>query len=115
MLGLVTRNAGWSALHPSQALAAHRAMRLYRKHHPDCEACGAVDKVQVHHIVSLWAGGSPDDPHNMISLCMTSRRCHLHVGHDGNFRTRYVSNCREFAALIRGAVRMAVVTIRDRA
>ena len=112
MLGLVSRNIGWAALNPAQVLAAHRAMREYRKHHPACEACDAVVEVQVHHITPLWAGGSPDDPQNMISLCMTNRRCHLLIGHDGNFRSRYVHNVREYAALTLGAVLHRSVVVR---
>jgi 5-methylcytosine-specific restriction endonuclease McrA len=38
-----------------------------------CRRCGATTKLEVHHIVSLQAGGAAYDPHNMITLC---RVCH---------------------------------------
>ena len=54
-----------------------------------CAWCGATNGIEVHHIYPqhLW----PDrahDTNNMICLC---RKCHLVVGHRGNF-TNAVTN-----------------------
>lgn len=53
---------------------------------PFCAACGSHKNLQVHHIrpYHLW----PElelDPSNLISLCMDTDDCHLHIGHGGNF------------------------------
>lgn len=113
MLGLVQRNLGWAALNPGEVLKARRAMKQYRAQHTFCEACGDCEDLEVHHEIPLWAGGSPDDPANMITLCMGSRRCHLNVGHDGNFRKRYVKNCRELSALLFGSYISREIVCRE--
>jgi 5-methylcytosine-specific restriction endonuclease McrA len=56
----------------------------YAAAHPACEACRAKAKIHVHHVkpFSLWPE-SELDAANLISLC---DRCHLLLGHLGDYR-----------------------------
>jgi len=61
----------------------------YLKSHPWCAACGCRDAkvLNGHHRKPFHL--FPDlelDPTNFITLCETSRRCHLDVGHEGNWK-----------------------------
>lgn len=95
------QNAGWSALHPIEASKTRKAMREYRKIHPACEITGSLNKVQIHHIVPVWADPSlAADPDNFIAL---SASAHIHIifGHNGNFGKYYVKNVKDLAERIR--------------
>ncbi len=71
------------------ALSAERSSRwpavreAYVAEHSTCAACGNTP-VEVHHVrpFHLWPD-SELDPKNLISLC---KRCHLLIGHLGDFR-----------------------------
>lgn len=94
------RNAGWAVLNPSEAYQAKKAMNEYRKQHPVCEITGSDKKVQVHHIVPVWADPTlANDPNNFISLSICSN-VHLLLGHAGNYSNKYVGNIKELAANI---------------
>jgi hypothetical protein len=70
------------------------AMEAYRRQHPRCEWDGCSDSVHVHHIIPVHV--RPDlaaHPDNLITL--GASRCHLVIGHAGNWRERYVRNVRE--------------------
>jgi ribosomal protein L37AE/L43A len=70
------------------------AMEEYRQQHPKCEWDGCSDSVHVHHVLPVHI--RPDlaaNPDNMITL--GASRCHLVVGHAGNWGTRYVRNVKE--------------------
>ena len=63
-----------------------KAMKEYHADHPECEYCRRNEKVQTHHIVPVSVSPSEaDDKKNMMSLC--AKRCHLTLGHMGNFKT----------------------------
>lgn len=48
-----------------------------------CELCGSTKKVEQHHIVPRWLGGS-DAPTNIMPLC---RKCHVELHKkNGTFR-----------------------------
>jgi hypothetical protein len=69
-------------------------MEAYRRQHPRCEWDGCSESVHVHHIVPVHI--RPDlaaNPDNLITL--GASRCHLVIGHAGNWRERYVRNVRE--------------------
>ena len=69
----------------------------YLQKQPACEACASRNQLQVHHVVPFHNDpGKELDPTNLITLC---RRCHLLLGHAGNYRlaNRHV---REDARLI---------------
>lgn len=94
------QNAGWSTLHPVEASKTRKAMREYRKMHPACEITGSLNKVQIHHIVPVWADPSlAADPNNFIAL---SASAHIHIifGHNGNFGKYYVKNVKDLAERI---------------
>jgi len=106
------QNAGWSALHPIKAIEAKNAMEKYRKLHPTCEITGSKNKVQIHHIVPVWADPSlAADPNNFISL---SASAHIHIifGHNGNFGKHYVPNVKEIAEKIRAVKAESIVVDR---
>ncbi len=70
------------------------AMQEYQQQHPKCEWDGCSGSVHVHHIIPVHI--RPDlaaNPDNMITL--GASRCHLVIGHAGNWGTRYVRNVRE--------------------
>lgn len=70
------------------------AMDVYRKMHPYCEWDFCSNNVHVHHIIPVHIDPSlAADPSNMVSL--GAKRCHLAIGHAGNWRTRYVRNVLE--------------------
>lgn len=59
----------------------------YIAQHNTCAACGSKEKLEVHHIVPFHIDPSKElDINNLITLCETSSRCHLDIGHLGNFR-----------------------------
>ena len=75
-----------------------KAMESYRKAHPVCEWDECSDEIEVHHIQPVSV--RPDlaaDTNNMISL--GAKRCHLCVGHAGNYRLHYISNIKEICKL----------------
>lgn len=59
---------------------------------PCCRACGAREKLEVHHIWPFsWPGGQglELEPANLVTLCESpSHNCHLWVGHLGDYRSR---------------------------
>ena len=74
----------------------------YIEEHPACEACGAADDLEVHHVLPFHL--HPDrelDPANLITLC---RRCHLLLGHAADFRA-YNPHVRADAALVRQRIK----------
>lgn len=58
--------------------------------HTECAACGSKNKLEVHHIVPFHLDHALElDPTNFIALCESKDHnvnCHLHVGHNDNFR-----------------------------
>lgn len=69
-----------------------KARLAHLRTNPYCAACGDMDKLNVHHIVSFRVAPECElDPSNLITLCVEGPgkfNCHLHVGHGGNFRCR---------------------------
>jgi hypothetical protein len=71
-----------------------KAMEKYREANPRCEWDGCSTDCHVHHIIPVHV--RPDlsgDINNMITL--GASRCHLVVGHAGNWGNRHVENVRE--------------------
>ena len=58
------------------------------KNNTECAACGSHNNLEVHHIKPFHLDRSLElDPANLITLCEESKRkCHLEIGHLGNFR-----------------------------
>ncbi len=60
------------------------ARRAHLQHEPNCQWCGTLADVDVHHIQMFHE--RPDlelVQANMISLCMSAERCHWLRGHMG--------------------------------
>lgn len=77
-----------------------KAKRAYLKTHPVCAVCGNEKYLEVHHCLPVHL--FPDlacDSNNFITLCdgPTNCSCHNHIGHFGNFRTKYNLYIRECA------------------
>ena len=54
---------------------------------PFCAACGGKDRLQVHHQQPFRSDPALElDPHNLITLCMSTLECHLRIGHGGSFK-----------------------------
>jgi len=91
----IVRNPTLLTKHIRRTYAYHKAIRKFRKTHKTCAWCGRSGKVDVHHIEPVAV--APElaaVESNMIMLCRKPQ-CHLVIGHDGDFRNRYVSNVRE--------------------
>jgi hypothetical protein len=53
--------------------------------HPECAACGARKELRVHHIVPVHVDPAREcDLANLLTLC---DRCHLLIGHLGDYRS----------------------------
>lgn len=87
----VVRNKAFTIKKARRLYATRKAMKAYAEAHPRCAWCGRDKDVDVHHRVPISV--NPDlagNPDNMISLC--ADRCHLYVGHNGDYRNRFESN-----------------------
>ena len=107
------QNAGWSTLNPKKSYAARKAMKAYRKVHPVCEVTGSNKRIQIHHIIPVWA--APElaaDPDNFIALSIKSN-IHLIYGHAGSFRKRYIANIRNMAEKMRELYKEAEIISRN--
>jgi 5-methylcytosine-specific restriction protein A len=59
----------------------------FRESHPTCAACGGTNRLNVHHCMPFHLDPEKElDPNNLITLCMGTKECHLHLGHNGNFK-----------------------------
>lgn len=66
----------------------------YIQQHPECEACGSIEKLNVHHIKPFHEHPELElDVENLITFC---RKCHFWLGHKGNWSDSN-PNCREDA------------------
>lgn len=70
----------------------------FREANPTCAACGSKERLNVHHCIPFHLDPSKElDPTNLITLCMSDKECHLHIGHGGSFK-QYNPNVRQDAA-----------------
>lgn len=70
----------------------------FREAHPSCAACGSTNRLNVHHCKPFHLDPELElDPSNLITLCMDTKECHLHIGHGGSFK-QYNPQVREMAA-----------------
>lgn len=60
------------------------------KAHPECEACGGTDSLEVHHIEAFHDNPEKElDLTNLITLCESKKNgmtCHLFCGHGGSYK-----------------------------
>ena len=107
------RNVGWAVLNPSEAYQARKAMNEYRKQHPVCEITGSDKKVQIHHIVPVWADPTlAADQNNMIALS-TQANIHLIFGHNGNYGKRYIKDIKRISQAVQFLLSDADIAIRS--
>lgn len=96
-MGFIARHPVFSAKDPRRAWAVRKAMRHHQTYVPECEFCGR-SPIHVHHITPISvAPEKAADFANMLSLCP---RCHLTVGHGGNWR-HYVENAAQLCEVAR--------------
>lgn len=70
----------------------------FREAHPTCAACGSSKNLNVHHCKPFHLDPALElDPANLITLCMDTNECHLHIGHGGSFK-QYNPHVRKDAA-----------------
>ena len=93
--GFVTRNPVYYLKNWRSTSLVRGAMLRYRDEHPACEYCGR-DNIQVHHIEPVSI--APDKAHLSSNLCSLCKKCHLTVGHNGNWGLRYESNLADIIA-----------------
>lgn len=89
-MNIFIRNFGYAVKHPVRTWRVREACRMHIVAQPVCQWCGNTRDLEAHHIIPLWANellGST--PSNFITLCS---RCHLIVGHNRSFATKYVDN-----------------------
>jgi 5-methylcytosine-specific restriction endonuclease McrA len=80
------RNPSYAISNVRRLPSVRKAMSTHRKENPRCAYCGRSEKVHVHHLVPVKA--RPDYaafPWNLMTLC--AKRCHITVGHMGNWKT----------------------------
>jgi len=105
-IGFARRNPSFVTTNARKAWSVHKAMRAFRREHTQCAWCGRTKKLEVHHIQPVSV--APElaaDIKNMIVLCRKPA-CHQVVGHNGDFKTRYVRNVNDVCF---GAARANVV------
>jgi hypothetical protein len=70
----------------------------FRAAHPTCAACGSAKRLNVHHCMPFHLDPKLElVPNNLITLCMDTKECHLHIGHGGSFK-QYCPDVRKYAA-----------------
>lgn len=70
----------------------------FLEQNPTCAACGGVARLNVHHCKPFHLDPELElDVNNLITLCMSSKECHLHLGHGGYFK-EYCPDVRTYAA-----------------
>ena len=58
----------------------------FLKDNPTCCACGGIDKLEVHHKQPFHLHPELElDPTNLITLCESDTKCHLQLGHLGDW------------------------------
>lgn len=80
-----------------------------------CCVCGATDGLTLHHVVPVSVDASRElDPTNVVPICddSSTKRCHIMIGHLGDWR-RWNPDVRQHAATLLAA-RVAAIA-RQRA
>jgi thymidylate synthase (FAD) len=92
-VNIFARNFGYAVKHPVRTWRVRKACKAHVKREPFCQWCSTLDSPQAHHVIPMWKDESiASDPANFITLC---KKCHLPLGHNRSFATKYVENVRE--------------------
>lgn len=92
--GLARRNPSYVTEHWRNLASTKRSMEIYRRQNGNgvCAYCRSDKQIEIHHIEPVSVNPTlADSWANMIPLC---KKCHLAVGHAGNYKTSYVQNVR---------------------
>jgi len=101
----VMRNPSMITKHARRLYATRKAMREFHATYRECAWCGRSKHLEVHHIIPVSvAPHRAADKTNMIMLCRKPA-CHQIIGHDGDFRSRYVPDVEEICNQYRQVVR----------
>jgi hypothetical protein len=68
----------------------HSVEKWHLKREPECQWCGATERLQVHHIAPFHLDPELElDPKNLITLCEEGGyvNCHLLHGHNGDWKS----------------------------
>ena len=75
-----TRSNGWRKIRNNHI-----------KKQPECQCCGAKKKLEVHHKQPFqYVPELELDPSNLITLCDGTLKCHIFIGHLGNWKSHNV-------------------------
>lgn len=84
-----------------------RALRQrFLRAHPVCEACGRLEKLNVHHIIPVHHRTDLElEWENLLTLCeWPTWNCHLRIGHRGNWQS-FDEDAPQVAAQVRELLR----------
>ena len=92
-MNIFARNFGYAIKHPVRTWRVRKACKEHVKKEPFCQWCNTMKGLQAHHIIPMWKDDTlAADLKNFITLC---KKCHLPIGHNRSFATKYVENVRE--------------------
>lgn len=71
---------------------------IHIENHPECEACGTKEDLEVHHVVPYNVDKSKElDPSNLVTLC--GKHCHFIFGHLCDWKswnTNVLEDCKNY-------------------
>lgn len=81
----------------------YKAKKLHLSNHNECAVCGNKKYLEVHHVLPQHLYPQlACKPNNLITLCdCGNNACHRHLGHFGNFKSKWNENIREVAIAVR--------------
>ena len=102
--------AARDSLHTSKRSSKWPAVqKRHLKANPTCAACGAIDKLDVHHMKPFHLHPTLElDPTNLITLCMEND-CHLYVGQGDNFKAYNPNVLEDSATVLAGKDKLKAV------
>jgi len=64
-----------------------KVRKEYIKNHPECEACGRTDGLEVHHVRPFHTHPELElEECNLMTLCDKGMKCHFTFGHLGHWK-----------------------------
>lgn len=106
----VYRNPSYVTRHYRQAWATRKSMRKFREAEEKngCYWCGRTKRLDVHHDEPVSIAPEKAACHDNMTLLCRRPACHQVIGHDGNFKSRYVENVKK---VCKGRILRVVKTI----
>ena len=95
-MNIFLHNISYAVKHPVRTWQVRQACKMHVIAEPFCQWCSTMKGLEAHHIVPMWKDESlAEEPSNFITLC---NKCHLPIGHNRSFATKYVDNVRGICA-----------------